>query len=180
MSQDALQQDQAWGAEQGRTDAIDAIVQQWRVERPDLDPSAKEITGRITRLASLFQLAYESAFAELELNDADYGVLAPLRRVGAPHELTPTELARQRMITSGGMTSAIDRLERKGLVMRVPNPADRRGSLVRLTDRGLTVIDTAMERHAAADQALVAGLGVRDRERLRTLLVSLLHSVESS
>jgi hypothetical protein len=86
-----------------RRDAVDAIVDEWRRERPDLDPSAKEITGRVSRLASLFQQAYSDAFSPLGLNDGDYGVLAPLLRAGAPHELTPTELAKHRMMTSGGM-----------------------------------------------------------------------------
>jgi aminoglycoside phosphotransferase len=123
MSQDALQQD----ISESGGDAVDVIVEQWRRERPDLDPSAKEITGRIIRLASLFQQANADAFEPLGLNEGDYGVLAPLRRAGVPHELTPTELARHRMMTSGGMTAALDRLERKGFVARVPNPAGRRG-----------------------------------------------------
>src|ERR1044072_9596474 len=90
------------------SDAVDEIVAQWRRERPDLDPAAKAVAGRIVRLASLFHQAYATAFGALGLNDGDYGVLAALRRAGAPFELTPTELARQRMMTSGGMTAAID------------------------------------------------------------------------
>ena len=101
---------------------MDVIVEQWRRERPDLDPTAKEITGRIVRLASLFQQAYAATFEPLGLNEGDYGVLAPLRRAGAPNELTPTELAKHRMMTSGGMTAAFDRLERKGLVVARPQP----------------------------------------------------------
>src|SRR5262245_57456761 len=125
-------------------DAVDAIVDEWRRERPDLDPSAKEVTGRVVRLASLLQQAYAATFGPLGLNEGDYGVLAPLRRAGEPYELTPTELMRHRMITSGGMTVALDRLERKGFAVRVPNPSDRRGYLVRLTDAGRAVVDEAM------------------------------------
>ncbi|HEY3486399.1 MAG TPA: MarR family transcriptional regulator [Ilumatobacteraceae bacterium] len=157
---------------------MDAIVAQWREQRPDLDPSAKEITGRIVRLAGIFQQAFAEAFGPLDLNESDYGVLAPLRRAGAPYELTPTELARQKMMTSGGMTAALDRLERKGLLVRVPNPADRRGSLVRLTDEGLAVMDRAMELHTEAEHALVAPLSSRDRARLRDLLATLLRAVD--
>ena len=173
MSQDALHQ-----VKSGRGDAVDAIVAQWHEQRPDLDPSAKEITGRVVRLAGIFQQAFADAFAALDLNESDYGVLAPLRRAGAPYELTPTELARQKMMTSGGMTAALDRLERKGLLVRAPNPADRRGSLVRLTDEGLAVMDRAMELHTAAEHELVASLGPRDRDRLRDLLASLLRSLD--
>ena len=84
-------------------DAVDAIVAQWRAERPDLDPSAKEVTGRLVRLGSLAVAAYATEFRELGLSEGSYGVLVALRRAGAPFELTPTELARQRMMTSGGV-----------------------------------------------------------------------------
>ena len=161
-------------------DAVDAIVAQWRRERPELDPSGKEITGRVIRLAGIFQDAYAGVFAPLGITEGDYGVLVALRRAGAPHRLTPTDLARQRMMTSGGMTAAIDRLERKGLLARLPNPDDRRGSLVELTDEGLRVIDDAMALHSGAEQRLVAGLGARDRQQLAGLLRKLMLSVDRS
>jgi len=177
MSQDALQKAKSGGSRLP-ADAVDVIVEEWRRERPDLDSAPKEITGRIIRLASLFQQAYGAAFEPLGLNDGDYGVLAPLRRAGAPHELTPTELARHRMMTSGGMTAALDRLERKGLVVRVPNPGDRRGSLVRLTDAGRVVIDDAMSGHVRIEGDLVSGLAKREQTQLRTLLAKLLRTIE--
>jgi DNA-binding MarR family transcriptional regulator len=172
-----MSQDTFYKGKSGR-DAVDAIVEQWRRERPDLDPSAKEVTGRIIRLASLFHQANAEVFEPLGLNDGDYGVLATLRRAGTPFELTPSELARRRMMTSGGMTAALDRLERKGLIARSPNPADRRGSLVRLSDDGRSVIDRAMEQHAQTEQRLVRGLAATDRRKLGDLLRVLLLSVE--
>ena len=175
MSQDTFHKDTLDDGE----DAVDVIVDQWRRERPDLDPSAKEVTGRIVRLASLFQQAYSNTFQPLGLNDGDYGVLAPLRRAGAPHQLTPTELAKHRMMTSGGMTAALDRLERKGLVARMPNPDDRRGSLVRLTDSGRDVIDEAMQQHVLTEHRLISGLDEHEREQLRLLLRKLMHAVDT-
>jgi DNA-binding MarR family transcriptional regulator len=165
MRQDALEQD---------TDPVGEIVNEWRRERPELDVDAKEITGRIVRLASIFRRAYADAFEPLGLNEGDYGVLAPLRRAGAPYELTPTELSRHRMMTSGGMTAALDRLERKGLLERTPNPADRRGSLVRLTDAGRRVVDEAMTAHVEVEGRLVEALGTTERSQLETLLRKLL------
>lgn len=170
MCQDAL--------DQGSWDAVDEIVEEWRRERPDLDTSAKEITGRIVRLTGIFQQAWADALAPLGVTDSDFGILAPLRRAGAPHQLTPTELARHKMMTSGGMTAALDRLERKGLLTRVPNPADRRGSLVQLTDDGLRVVDEAMVLHTEVEHAMVGGLSEREREHLVVLLKTLLHAVE--
>jgi DNA-binding MarR family transcriptional regulator len=159
-------------------DKVDEIVAQWRIERPDLDPEAKHVTGRVIRLSGIFQDAYAEAFAPLGINETDYGILAPLRRAGVPFELNPTELAKQRMMTSGGMTAAVDRLERKGLVTRVPNPADRRSNLVRLTDDGLRIVDEAMVRHAAVEADLVGTLNATDRRRLTDLLRRLLLALE--
>lgn len=161
------------------SDSVDAIVGEWQRQRPDLDTDAKHVTGRIVRLASLFQQAYADTFTPLGLNEGDYGVLAPLRRVGPPHELTPTELAKHRMITSGGMTAALDRLQRKGFVTRVSNPADRRGSLVRLTDDGRRVTDAAMEQHVLTEQRLVSHLDPGERTTLSNLLRKLLLSIDT-
>ena len=172
MRQDALRQDES--------DAVDAIVAEWRRERPDLDPTAKHLTGRLIRLASLFQAAYANAFSPLGLSDGDYGVLAALRRAGAPHQLTPSDLARHQMMTSGGMTAAIDRLERRGLVSRSPNPNDRRGSLVGLTDDGRKVVDRAMESQAGVEDRLVQALGASERRTLEQLLRKLLLSVDET
>ncbi len=171
MRQDTLHQ---------ANDAVDAIVNQWRRERPDLDSAAKHLTGRVIRLASLFQRAYSEAFAPLGLSEGDYGVLVSLRRAGAPHRLTPSDLARSQMMTSGGMTAAIDRLERKGLVSRLPNPNDRRGSLVELTEEGRDAVDRAMELHAVVESQLVGALTATERRTLEQLLRKLLLSVDDA
>ena len=159
-------------------DAVDVILDAWHRERPDLDPSAKAVTGRIVRLGSLFQQAYDDAFAELGLPAGHYGVLMARRRAGAPYERTPTDLARSRMMTSGGMTAALDRLERSGLVARRPNPDDRRGSLVGLTPEGLATVEAAMVVHTDVEHRLVAGLEPEERDQLTTLLRKLLLSLE--
>jgi DNA-binding MarR family transcriptional regulator len=162
----------------GRNDAVDEIVRQWKRECPELDSGPKHVTGRIIRLASLFHQAYGQAFTPLGLSEGDYGVLSALRRAGAPHRLTPTDLARYQMMTSGGMTAAIDRLEGKGLVARRPNPGDRRGYLIELTEAGRRLADQAMERHAGTERRLVGGLTAADRKALEQLLRKLLLSVD--
>ena len=177
MSQDTLQQDKSPG------DAVDAIIAQWRAERPDLDSSAKHVTGRIVRLSSLFLQEFERnkqrVLGEFGLSENDFGVLSPLRRAGEPFELSPTELARHRMITSGGMTAALDRLEHKGMVVRLPNPADRRGSLVRLTELGRTVVDASMVLHSETEHKLVAPLSEKDASELQRILRQLLLATEA-
>lgn len=170
MSQDALDKDNA--------DAVDRIVAQWERERPDLDPSAKEITGRIVRLESLIQQRFAEVFAELGMKGGDYGLLVALRRAGSPYELSPTGLAKARMMSSGGLTPALDRLQRRGWIERTPNPEDRRGMLVRLTATGKELVDAAMEGHVAAEHDLVRHLSPTEQRQLVTLLRQLLLSVE--
>ena len=153
---------------------MDRIIEQWRVERPDLDPAAKAITGRVLRLASLIEQRQAVAFAAHGLAGGSFGILAALRRAGAPYQLTPSALTRHLMVTTGGMTAMLDRLESRGLVARTPNPADRRGVLVGLTDDGRAVVDAAMVDHARVEHELVAGLDARQREQLAALLRVLL------
>lgn len=159
-------------------DAVDRIIEQWVQERPDLDSSGKAITGRIVRLANLMQRRFAAVFDELGLTDGDYGLLVPLRRAGEPYELTPTALARTRMITSGGLTPALDRLEKRGWIERRPNPADRRGSLVRLTSAGVDLIDRAMALHATTELELVDSLSKKQRDQLAGFLRELLLALE--
>lgn len=172
MSQDALNKDSL--------DAVDRIVAQWKRERPDLEPGAKEITGRIVRLESLFQQRFAEVFAEFGMTEGDYGILAPLRRAGSPYQLTPAGLAKARMMSSGGLTPALDRLQQRNWIERTPNPNDRRSMLVRLTPAGKELIDTAMEAHVAAEHDLVRHLDPTQQRELVTLLRELLVSVEGA
>lgn len=171
MSKDALRQDAF------PRDAVDRIIEDWAEQRPDLDTRAKAVTGRVIRLAALYEQTFAGSYRALGLDNAGYGILAALRRAGdAP--ITPTELARRRMMTSGGMTAALDRLERGGLVERLPNPADRRGSLVRLTAEGRTTIDEAVELQGEAERRLLAPLARTEVDQLVGLLRRLLLEVD--
>jgi DNA-binding MarR family transcriptional regulator len=155
-------------------DAVDTIEAQWRQERPDLDPSPMAVIGRITRLASLLDEELDTAFAEYGLASCDFDVLATLRRNGPPYRLTPTELSRSTMVTTGGMTKRIDRLEASGLIRREPDPGDRRGKLIALTDEGRELIDRAVEGHLVNEERLLAGLSRSDRKQLADLLRGML------
>jgi DNA-binding MarR family transcriptional regulator len=159
-------------------DAVDTIEAQWRRERPDLDPSPMTVIGRITRLASLLDRELDTAFAEYGLAGCDFDVLATLRRSGAPYRLSPTELSRSTMVTTGGMTKRLDRLEANGLIRRDPDPSDRRGKLIALTDEGRELIDRAVEGHLVNEERLLAGLSRSDRKQLADLLRGMLLAVD--
>ena len=154
-------------------DEVDRLVEAWQRERPDLDVSPMEVLSRITRLARHLDRARRQAFAAHELETWEFDVLAALRRSGKPYELSPGRLLRETLVTSGTMTNRVDRLAARGLVRRAPDPADRRGVLVQLTDSGLAHVDAALSALLTNERALLTGLGAADRKRLAGLLRAL-------
>src|SRR5690606_11602945 len=121
----------------------------------------------------------EEGMATHGLSIADFDVLAALRRHGAPHELTPTDLSRTLMLSPAGMTSRLDRLERAGLVERRMAPGDRRSVLVRLTDAGSATVDEAVAGHVAREEEILAPLSGRERAQLDGLLRKVRRALDS-
>lgn len=155
-------------------DGVDEILDQWRRERPDLDPSPIGVIGRISRLARELEQRLEPVYREQGLEPGWYDVLATLRRSGPPYRLRPTEFTRSLMLTSSGTTKRLDRLERAGLIAREPDPGDRRGTLISLTEAGRALIDAATAAHLSNEDRLLGALPEADRRRLADLLRRLL------
>jgi DNA-binding MarR family transcriptional regulator len=155
---------------------VDRIMAQWREARPDLDPSGKAVTGRVVRAAEFIARRNHAVFAPLGIRDGEYSALSALRRSGAPYELSPSQMSEHLMVTSGGLSLMLDRLERAGLVRRRPNEHDRRSVLVSLTDDGLQTINEAMTLHARVEQEIVSGLSARESTQLAQLLAKLLRT----
>jgi DNA-binding MarR family transcriptional regulator len=153
-----------------KPDHVDAILAQWRRERPDLDPSPIGLIGRLHRLADVLNVELRAVFAEAGLGDGDFDVLVTLRRNGAPYEMTPGELCASTMVTSSAVTKRIDRLERGGLVTRTVSAADARSRRIRLTDAGFELVDRLMAVHIDNEHRLVSGLSERDRSQLAAIL----------
>ncbi|MGE4372810.1 MAG: MarR family winged helix-turn-helix transcriptional regulator [Xanthobacter sp.] len=150
-------------------------AEQWAHERPDLDTEPMILLGRLNESALVISRdRLNPLFAEYGLQTGEFDVLATLRRSGKPYALTPTELYEAAMISSGSMTNRIDRLEKTGLVTRQPNPADKRGTLVVLTTKGLALIEHAVGAHVANQHAIVNGLNDEERHQLSELLAKLL------
>ena len=151
-------------------DAVDAILEQWAVERPDVDVSAIGVIGRISRLEKMLAPELARVFARHGLESWQYDVLATLRRAGKPYELTVGALLDSMMLASGTITHRIDRLEQRGLVERRSDPNDKRVVLVRLTAAGKKLVDATIVDHAANETELVSGLAPRERAELEALL----------
>jgi DNA-binding MarR family transcriptional regulator len=157
---------------------VDKILEQWQRERPDLDVSPMEVMGRIPRLAKHLDRSIQETVSEFGINPGDFDVLATLRRSGPPYQLSPTDLFNTLMVSSGTMTHRVDRLEQADLVKRIPEPRDRRGMLIQLTDRGFNTIEKAVEAHVANGHRLLSVLEEAERKILAQLLHKLLISFE--
>ncbi|KWF26115.1 MarR family winged helix-turn-helix transcriptional regulator [Burkholderia pseudomultivorans] len=150
-------------------------VAQWRTERPDLDASSMLVMGRLQEAALVIARdRLNPLFARYGMQPGEFDVLATLRRSGAPFALTPTALYDALMMSSGGMTARIDRLQKAGWVERRPNPADGRGTLVALTEAGRALIDEAVVAHVDNQRAMLAALSAAEQAQLARLLDKLL------
>jgi DNA-binding MarR family transcriptional regulator len=150
-------------------------VEQWNRERPDLDVSSMLLLGRLGEAALVIaRERLNPLFAEYGLQPGEFDVLATLRRSGAPYALTPTALYDAAMMSSGGMTNRIDRLQQAGWVERRSNPEDGRGTLVALTKAGFALIDEVVGAHVANQRAVLSVLTQTEQRQLAKLLGKLI------
>ncbi|MFC8919837.1 MarR family winged helix-turn-helix transcriptional regulator [Streptomyces sp. NPDC057116] len=156
-------------------DPVDAITAQWAVVRPDLDTVPMAVFGRIYRLGHTMAARMDRAYAPHGISRGEFDVLATLRRSGEPYTLSPRELSATLMLTTGGMTGRLDKLERAGLLSRSPDPHDRRGLRVTLSEKGRELVDEAVTAGLAVQrEALEAALDEREADQLAGLLRKLL------
>ncbi len=157
-------------------DPVDALVEQWRRERPDLAPDldAMALFARLGRLVARAGRAIDEVLDRHGLTVGEFDVLAALRRGGDPFVLRPTQLSRTLILSPAAMTNRLDRLEAAGRVRRQPDPDDRRGFLVVLTPAGRALVDEAVTEHLANEVRLLMPLSSAQRaavdDGLRTLL----------
>jgi DNA-binding MarR family transcriptional regulator len=157
-------------------DEIDRVVEEWSRTRPELDVSPTHTLQRITRVSLLQGVSFARVFATYGISFGEYLVLAALRRAGPPYRMNPTRLFNSVLLSSGAMTNRLDRLETIGFIEREPDPKDRRGRLVVLTDRGRQLVDAAVVDHLGNEDRLLGALDAEEREQLAGLLRKLLLS----
>jgi len=161
-----------------RGDLVDLIVARLQSELPEAGAEAIAPIARFSRLTACLRKPVFDAMAPHELSEAEYNVLAALRRSGAPYYLAPSEVSRSLLFTSGGLTPVLDRLERRGLVRREPDEADRRKLKVRLTPEGMALHAKALDSHVEVSKKLMAALSPDQLEQLNDLLRVLLLSFD--
>jgi DNA-binding MarR family transcriptional regulator len=159
-------------------DFIDMILDRWARERPDLDVSPMGVIGRISRACRVLEEEMSNIFSAYGLNRGEFDVLAALRRAGIPYRLKPTELSSDLMVTSGGMTNRLDRMDKSGLIVRQPDPTDRRGVLVCLSEHGRRLVDEILGAYVENQHRLLGSLDQADRDALANILRKLLLPLE--
>jgi DNA-binding MarR family transcriptional regulator len=159
-------------------DHIDWVIEGWERERPDLDVAPIAVINRFERLQSYLRAEVATVFERFGLSGPSFAVIATLRRAGKPYQLSQRALMDALQLTGGTISVRIDRLERDGIVERVPDPHDQRGVLVRLTEVGERLFDQVAPLHLANEDRLLSALNVQQREQLAALLRILLLSFE--
>lgn len=160
-------------------DAVDAILDQWKRELPEIDATPMGVFGRIHRVFLRYQAHINDVFAAHGINAAAFDILAALRRAGAPYRQTAGSLADSSLITTGGISLRVDRLETAGLVVRERDEDDRRVVYVRLTDVGLELTESVVAEHFSNEQALLVGMTGSERRQLAALLTRLDRSLDA-
>ena len=162
-----------------QSDWTDRLLSSWGSVEPWFEGETYEVTARISRIALHISRQQEEVFGRFGLNRGDVGVLSALRFAGPSNQLSPTQLFKGLMISSAGITSRLDRLEKRGLVRRERHPSDRRGVLVELTDEGRIVLDEAVKANTEAERRLVGTLDAAEGRQLAGLLKKMLAGLET-
>jgi DNA-binding MarR family transcriptional regulator len=158
-------------------DRIGVLVEQWAAERPDLDLASMATVARALTLGRIIESQLASLASSYGLSVAEGDLLFTLRRAGTPYRMLPSQLSASLLVSSGTMTSRLDRLESRGLLRRVSNPTDRRSVVVELTDDGLRIADEGVTRHVLAETKMLASLSDRERATLDRLLSKLINGL---
>ena len=160
-----------------KTGPIDLMIEHWGRERPDLDSSSLGVLGRVSRLARAAEENTAVLLRHFELSEVEFLLLAAIRTAPDQHP-APRDLLESLMVTSGGLTNRIDRLEAAGLIERVPNPEDRRGIRLQLTDAGRQLVDEVTTAYVENQNKVLNGaLREDERDTLARLLRKLLASL---
>jgi len=159
-------------------DHVDRLRGQWARELPDLNTEPMAILGRAMRITNMVRPSIEATFAGFDIDRGEFDVIATLRRSGPPYRLTPTDMYTSLMISSGGLTHRLDRLEKAGLIRREKSPHDGRSMLVALTDKGIALAETAFRIDMANELTFLEVLDAGERKALAGLLRKLIGGIQ--
>jgi DNA-binding MarR family transcriptional regulator len=136
-------------------DDIDVIAEQWQNLGLETDFIAWQSIGRILRISKLLETKIGALHASYDLKIGEFDVLSALKRANGV-ALTPSQLYQSMLLSSGAMTSRLDRLENRQLISREHCPQDRRSVKVSLTTQGKKLINAVYPAHFALLKDLLA------------------------
>lgn len=160
------------------SDFIDKIIAMYRLELPKLDVASTHVVGRILRIHNIFNQDFSHALSKQDTSPGAYRVLAALFRAGKPYQLSPSQLLESLMVTSGGMTNLLTRMEKEGQIQRLPDPKDKRGILVTLTKQGREKIESLIPINFKLESKILMALSKTEQKQLATLLKKILLDLE--
>jgi DNA-binding MarR family transcriptional regulator len=156
-------------------DAIDAILEVWARELPELDLDTEGIVERIQSLERYVDRAMRETLDDFELTHGEYKLAMHLRYGGPPYTGKPGKLAKHLGLSTGAMTNRLDNMEKRGLIRRLDDPDDRRGVIVELTDAGKELWDRAVVAQAEKESTIASALDEQERRQLNDLLRRLMN-----
>ena len=160
-------------------DHVDRFLDEVRTELPDdLDLTIEGVVDRILGIGRRLQKLLDETLSAYGLSHGEWKVLSSLRWAGPPYRRSAGEVARLADLSSAAMTNRLDQLEGRELVRRLPDPDDRRGVLVELTERGSRLWDEAIGVQAEKEALLASALSKPAREQLNGLLRRLMLAFE--
>lgn len=159
---------------------VEEMIERMRAawDRGNLDAA-----GTVIRLYRARELMFGNArtiMEQYDLNPGEFDTLASLRKYGPPYELTPSTICQANLVSSGGLTKVLNSLEERGYITRKQSSEDLRSRVVKLTEKGKTLIEEALSAVLARhEKTLASALTRKEREELDRLLIKL-NSVENS
>lgn len=161
-----------------KKDRIDRLSDEWALRAANLDIRPWQVWGRITRINDIFLLTLNKILSQNDLSYSELQTLGALIVSGPPYELNPNTISRHNLLTSGGMTNVLTRMEKKGLITRRKDARDRRGVIVSVTERGLDIFETVIVAENAIEHRLIKGLSETERTVIAVVLRKLLLSID--
>jgi DNA-binding MarR family transcriptional regulator len=159
-------------------DRVGRGMERWQRERPDIDCSGKAVVGRILHLHDIILRSVDRVLARHGLKYPTYAVLATIRAYGAPYRMSPSELLSTMLLSSGGLSNLLRRMEKDGLITRLADKRDGRGVIVELTEKGLALADASMADHAAIERELCQSLTPEQQQTLAQGLALMISSTQ--
>lgn len=150
--------------------SLSTILAQWQLQRPDIDPNPMALCGQIWRAAEILRKAVNKNLANYDIDSTRSDILFTLRRQGKNQQLSPSELADEMMLSTSAMTNRLDRLEQSGLINRQPDPNDRRGLKISLTEQGFALADEILASHVKTEADQLSNLSDFEQRALLNLL----------